>query len=65
MEKQVYMVSDIIDILGISKSKAYDFIRDAYKNGNSFRVIKIAGTYRIPKKVLTSGFKVRNFETHN
>lgn len=50
MEKQVYMVSDIIDILGISKSKAYDFIRDAYKNGNSFRVIKIAGTYRIPKK---------------
>ena len=27
MEKQVYMVSDIVDILGISKSKAYDFIR--------------------------------------
>ena len=42
MEKQVYMVSDIVDILGISKSKAYDFIRDAYKSGNSFRVIKIA-----------------------
>jgi len=50
MEKQVYMVSDIVDILGISKSKAYDFVRDAYKNGDSFRVIKIAGTYRIPKK---------------
>ena len=36
--------------LCISKSKAYDFVRDAYKNGDSFRVIKIAGTYRIPKK---------------
>ena len=50
MEKQVYMVSDIVDILGISKSKAYDFVRDAYKNGDSFRVLKMAGTYRILKK---------------
>ncbi len=36
MEKQVYMVSDIVDILGISKSKAYDFVRDAYKKRGFF-----------------------------
>lgn len=50
MESKVYTVTDLVNMLGISRSKAYEFVRDAYKKNNSFRVIKIMGSYRIPKE---------------
>lgn len=48
-EKKVYEVKDIQDILGISRNGAYEFVRKAYDTRKPFRVIKIGGSYRIPK----------------
>lgn len=49
MEKMVYTVGEIQEILGISKNKAYFMVRNAYLSKDKFRVIKIEGTYRVSK----------------
>lgn len=49
MEKMVYTVGEIQEILGISKNKAYSMVRNAYLSKDKFRVIKIEGTYRVSK----------------
>lgn len=49
-EKIVYEVKDIQNLLGIGRNTAYEFIRQAYKENGSFRVIKIGDSYRIPKE---------------
>ena len=48
-EKKVYEVEEIQEILGISRTKVYDYIREVYKNQKPFIVIKIGNLYRIPK----------------
>ena len=45
MERAVYNVSDIMEILNIGKNTAYELIKQ-----DGFPVIKIKSTYRIPKK---------------
>lgn len=45
MEKEVYNVTDIMELLDISKNVAYDLIKQ-----EGFPVIKIRSTYRIPKQ---------------
>ncbi|HJB90234.1 MAG: DNA-binding protein [Clostridiales bacterium] len=49
MESRVYSVAEVKDILGVSRSKAYEFIKNAYKDEGPFRVIKVGDNYRIPK----------------
>lgn len=49
MEPKVYSVSDIMDILCISRTKAYDFIKRVYEDNGSFRVVLVGGNYRILK----------------
>ena len=49
-EKLVYEVSDIMYFLNISRSSAYRFIQEVYKNKEPFKVFKIGNNYRIPKK---------------
>lgn len=49
LEKKVYDVKDIQNILGISRNGAYDFIKRTHDTGKPFRVLKIGGSYRIPK----------------
>lgn len=61
MESKVYTVNDLMSILNLSRSKTYDFVREAYQHQTMFRVIKIMGSYRIPKESfdnwLSSGAK--------
>lgn len=52
MEQRVYSISDIQAILGVSRTKAYEYIKKVYHEKKPFRVIKVGGNYRIPK----SGF---------
>lgn len=52
MEQRVYSISDIQEILGVSRTKAYEYIKKVYHEKKPFRVIKVGGNYRIPK----SGF---------
>ena len=48
--KQVYDVEDIQCMLGLGRSKAYDFLDKVYLEQQPFRVIKIGKQYRIPKE---------------
>lgn len=47
--KKVYEVSDIQKILGLGRSKTYDFLDEVYKNKLPFNVIKIGKLYKVPK----------------
>ena len=50
MNKQVYTVQDIMEILSIGKNTAYKFVRD----NPPFKVIKIGELYRINKESFDS-----------
>ena len=50
MEKVVYTVKDIQEMLMLSTSTAYSLVRLAYETGTPFRVIKAGHHYRIPVK---------------
>lgn len=49
-EKRVYDADDIQVILGIGRSKVYDFLEKVYLEKEPFRVIKIGKLYRVPKE---------------
>lgn len=50
MEKIVYSVNEIQEMLGCGKSKVYELITEAYEKQNMFRVIKVGKNYLIPKE---------------
>ena len=50
MEKIVYTTKEVQDMLGISKNTAYNFVKDAYKAGKPFKVVKAGSNYRVLKK---------------
>ena len=56
MEKQIYYVEDIIEILSLSRTKVYNFIKEVYEKKEPFKVLKIGGSYRIPKNSFDSWF---------
>ena len=47
---RVYLASDIQRLLGLGKSKTYEFLDEVYKKQSPFRVIKVGRLYRVPKK---------------
>ena len=63
--KIVYSVADIQMLLGIGKSKAYQFLEEVYKSQFPFIVIKIGKLYKIPKRsfdeLVKDGMKTRNW----
>lgn len=48
--KQVYDPIDIQKILGLGRSKVYEFLDEIYANQKPFRVIRVGRLYKIPKK---------------
>ena len=48
MEKKVYKVEDVQNLLGLGRSKAYEFIENVYYDRKPFRVLRIGRSYRIP-----------------
>lgn len=54
MEQKVYSISDIKEILGISRTKAYEFVRKVYDEKKPFRVIRVGDNYRIVKSSFDS-----------
>ena len=44
-EKRIYTVDEIQDILGISKTTAYNLVKS-----NAFHSVKVGGHYRVSKK---------------
>ena len=48
-ERQVYLAEDIQKILGIGRSKTYEYLDEVYKKQEPFRVIKIGKLFRVPK----------------
>lgn len=49
MEPKVYSISEVKDILGLSRTKAYEYIKRVYEEKDPFRVIKVGGNYRVIK----------------
>ena len=50
MESKVYTVNDVMDLLGIGRSAAYEYIKKVEEQKEPFRVIKVGKSYRIPKE---------------
>jgi len=46
----VYYPSEIMVMLGISKSACYSFLNEAYEKKSPFKVIKINTSIRVPKE---------------
>lgn len=49
MESMVYSISEIREILGVSRTKAYEYIKKVYEEKGPFRVIKVGSNYRVIK----------------
>ncbi len=47
-DKNFYNITDIQKILGVGRSRAYEYIREVEKNGEPFKVIRIGSVYKIP-----------------
>ena len=45
----MYFPSDIQEMMGIGKTKTYEFLEDVYLNQSPFTVFKVGKLYRIPK----------------
>jgi|UniRef100_UPI004027EF10 predicted DNA-binding transcriptional regulator AlpA len=50
VESRVYRPEEIMTIMGLSKSKTYQFLNDVYNKKSPFRVIKINTVIRVPKE---------------
>ncbi len=48
ISKKVYEAEDIQKLLGIGRTKAYEFLDEVYTKQEPFRVIKIGKMYKIP-----------------
>ena len=49
-DSQVYVPEDLQIKLKMCKSTVYEFLKNVYETGETFKVIKIGKLYRIPKK---------------
>ena len=49
MEQKLYTVAELQEILQISRTKTYAYIKNVYTEGKPFRVLKIGDNYRISK----------------
>lgn len=48
ISKKVYEAEDIQKLLGIGRTKVYEFLDEVYTKQEPFRVIKIGKMYKIP-----------------
>lgn len=48
ISKKVYEAEDIQKLLGIGRTKVYEFLEEVYQKQEPFRVIKIGKMYKIP-----------------
>jgi hypothetical protein len=58
--KKVYDVADIQQLLGLGRSKAYDFLEEVYRNKRPFIVLKIGKLYKVPKESFDSWINGEN-----
>lgn len=49
-EPRVYMAREVQQLLGLGKSKTYEYLEQVYREKSPFRVIKVGRLYRVPKK---------------
>lgn len=48
--KKIYDTEDISRLLGLGKSKTYEFLKKVYQDKGPFKVIKIGRKYKIFKE---------------
>lgn len=47
-ERAFYNAKDIQKILGIGRSRAYEYLKEVEETGEPFKIIKIGTVYKIP-----------------
>lgn len=47
-ERSFYNAKDIQKILGIGRSRSYEYLKEVHETGEPFKVIKIGTIYKIP-----------------
>ena len=50
INKQVYEADEVACMLGMGRSKTYQFLEETYKKQKPFRVIRIGKLVRVPKQ---------------
>ena len=60
MDKQVYTVTEMQQILNISRESAYRFVGEIYKNKDPFVILKIGKSFRIPKEYFDQWMHSKN-----
>jgi hypothetical protein len=48
-EPNVYLAQDIQVMLGLGRTKTYEYLDEVYKEQKPFRVIKVGKLLRVPK----------------
>ena len=48
ISKKVYEADDIQKLLGLGRTKTYEFLDEVFQKQEPFRVIKIGKVYKIP-----------------
>lgn len=46
--KKVYDATNIQEILGLSRTKTYNFLEEIYMKQEPFRIIKVGKLYKVP-----------------
>ena len=54
MLKKVYDAGDVQNLLRLGRTTTYEFLEEAYRKQEPFRVIKIGKMYRIPRESFES-----------
>ena len=50
ISKKVYEADDIQKLLGLGRTKTYEFLDEVFQKQEPFRVIKIGKLFRVPKQ---------------
>lgn len=50
ISRKVYDAEDVQKLLGLGRTKTYEFLEEVYRDKEPFRVIKIGKVYRIPRE---------------
>lgn len=60
LEPKVYVAHEVQQLLGLGKSKTYEYLEQVYQKQSPFRVIKVGRLYRVPKKSFDAWLEMVN-----
>lgn len=62
VECLVYKPKEIMNVWNVQKTQAYERLRKIHEEQSSFRVVKLGGSYYIPKRTYVSPLPANEFD---